>query len=257
MQERHKSCSLSKGKVLIMMAVKAVKKAFEQFLRETWDDIMLAGMLFIPVIAGLLFKFGIPELERFIINYYELSFFLSPYYVLFDSFLSTVTPLMFSFVSAMVILGEHDNGLSVYLAVTPLGKGGYLVSRLGVPVAISVLYGIFITAMFSITSLSLPEIIILSLMSALLSVPVSMLIVSVSSNKVEGMALAKLSSLMLLGLPLPFFMDKNTQFLASFLPSFWMGKFVYSGMSVYILIFVAVSLLWTLVLHVRFIKKIM
>ncbi|PKM62547.1 MAG: ABC transporter permease [Firmicutes bacterium HGW-Firmicutes-21] len=239
-----------------MRAMRALNKSFVQFLRETWEDIMLAVMLFVPVIAGVFFRFVLPQIEVFLTDYFSVASILSPYYLLFDSFLCMITPLMFSFVSAMVILGEADNGLSAYLAVTPLGKSGYLISRLGIPTLLAVLYGSVNAFVFSLTGIAPFMSILLSVMGGFISVTVSMLIVSVSSNKVEGMALSKLSSLLLLGLPLPFFINDGIQYLAAFLPSFWMGKFIYLGSAFYVMPFLAVSTVWSVILYERFIRKI-
>jgi fluoroquinolone transport system permease protein len=62
------------------------------------------------------------------------------------------------------------------------------------------------------------------MLTSLLSVAVAMLIVSFSHNRVEGMALAKLSGIMMLGLPVPFFLFSGAQYLFAPLPSFWIAK---------------------------------
>jgi fluoroquinolone transport system permease protein len=56
-----------------------------------------------------------------------------------------------------------------------------------------------------------------SLLMSFLTVGVALFIFSFSRNKVEGMAMAKLSGLMLIGLAVPFFIFSDVQYFAAFL----------------------------------------
>ena len=53
---------------------------------------------------------------------------------------------------------------------------------------------------------------------------VALLVIALSANKLEGMAVTKLSSLIILGAVVPWFVPAPLCFGLSFLPSFWMGK---------------------------------
>ena len=49
-----------------------------------------------------------------------------------------LAPAMFCFAAAMVVLEERDEGAWLpYLCITPLGRNGYLISRLGVPAVLA------------------------------------------------------------------------------------------------------------------------
>lgn len=56
-----------------------------------------------------------------------------------------------------------------------------------------------------------------------------MIILAYAGNKVEGMALAKVSALVMVGLIIPFVITDSTQYVFSFLPSFWIAKFLISN----------------------------
>ena len=47
------------------------------------------------------------------ISYLKKEFILSPYYSLFDIFFASLTPCMFCFIAAMVILEEHDDHIQM------------------------------------------------------------------------------------------------------------------------------------------------
>ena len=92
------------------------------------------------------------------------------------------------------------------------------------------------------------EIILLSLTGSLQGIVIALLIVTISSNKLEGMAVTKLFSLMILGAIVPFFLPSPIDLCAFFLPSFWMGKAVTERKPVVMLLSVLVAASWILCL---------
>ena len=52
----------------------------------------------------------------------------------------------------------------------------------------------------------------LALLGSVQAIIVSLMIITLSGNKLEGMAVTKLSALTLLGIPVPFFIDSYYQF---------------------------------------------
>ena len=216
---------------------------------------MLIVICGVPVLIALLFGFGVPELEAFLCQTLEKETFLSDYYLLFDLFMAMMTPFMLTFVSSMVILTELDENMAAYLAVTPITKKGYIISRLVFPAALSGLISVVLLGFFSLSHWSFGSILLAALLSSLLSIPVAMVIVTFSHNRVEGMAIAKLSGLILLGLPAPFFLKGGFQFLFSWLPSFWMSK-LFLGHSIWSIFFaIGVSMIWIWMLYRRFERK--
>ena len=189
-------------------------------------DMMLFVSCLAPILAGISFRFAIPLLETTLTNCFQVEAALSTYYKLIDILFAMLTPDMFCFVSAMVALEERDEKTVAYLFITPLGKTGYLFARLGVPSAIAFLATVILLPVFKLTPLSAMSILLLAAGGTLQGMIASLLILAVSSNKLEGMAVAKLSGLVILGAAVPFFVRSNVQYLVSPLPSFWIGKAV-------------------------------
>lgn len=235
--------------------MKALFNSFLQFCSQIRKDSMLLVVCIAPILCGFLLRFGTPFLETLLTDQFNRTEILEPYYLLIDLFLVILTPYMFCFASAMVILGEIDDHISNYMAVTPVGKRGYLISRLGFPALISTLASVVLVTLFSLTSINLPMLITLCLLSSALSILISMLIISVSSNKVEGMAISKLAGLVMIGLFIPFFLEGKTQFLFFFLPSFWIGKLGLSGNYIYVIGAVLTLMVGGTLLYKQFIKK--
>lgn len=222
--------------------------SFKQYLIQITKDAMLFIICLAPFMCGALFKFGIPAAEKFVI--------LEPYYPLFDLLLAVLTPMMISYVSSMVILGDADEGITRYMAVTPVGKSGYLISKLVFPLFASLFITIIVMMIFSLTKTDCVRIFGISILSLLLGLIISMMVISVSANKVEGMAVIKLSGIVIIGIPVAFFASENVQHLFFFLPSLWIAKFFIKYSLLYFVLCIAVSAVWILFFIKRFLKKI-
>ena len=226
------------------------------FLRQISKDSMLYAVIAAPLLAGCFFRFAIPQIESLLCNYFGKAAILSEYYLLFDLFLAVLTPYMLCFASSMVILTEYDENMVSYMAVTPVEKRGYIVSRLVLPVAVSLFLSVALMALFSLTQWSIERMLLVCFLSGILSVTEALMVVSFSRNRVEGMALAKLTGILMLGLPVPFFLFSGIQYLFSVLPSFWIAKLFKEGNYLLILPALFTSAVWSWLLYGRFEKKL-
>ncbi|MDO5111151.1 MAG: ABC transporter permease [Clostridia bacterium] len=237
--------------------MKPLFAATKQMIVQIWQDAMLFAMVIAPILMGLMFRLGVPALEGYLCARLGKTAILSPYYTIFDLLLICMTPVMFSFSGVMVVLGEQDSGISRALGVTPLGRGGYLLSRIGIPAVLSVLWCIAVTLLFHLTPLSLLAITLLALVSALLGVSVSLMVAALAKNKVEGMALTKLSGLMLLGVPAAIWVPAPAQYAAGLLPSLWMTKAITEHALLWLLPAFFTALLWCILFYRRFSHKLL
>lgn len=236
--------------------MRAMFISFKQFLTQISGDSMLIVISLSPIITGAFFRFGIPIVERFLCEYFDKASILSPYYLLFDIFLTVITPYMFCFASAMVILEERDTNITNYFSVTPVGKLGYLLSRLGFPTIISAVFSVNMLLLFSITGTGILTAIVLSILTAPIGTITALLIVSFSANKVEGMAFARLGGLVMLGVVIPFFITDSKQYLGAFLPSFWIAKIMLNFDAWNLILCIIVAAVWIWMLSNRFNKRI-
>lgn len=235
--------------------MRAVRLSFFQMLAYMRRDRMLFAACLAPVLLGFLFRFAIPLIEAAFTDWFHVSAIIVPYYALIDIFFAMLPSVMFCFVSAMVSLEEADEKTAAYLYVTPLGRKGYLVARLGIPSVAAFPVTIVLLPVFKLTSLSAADIILLAAEGALQGIIISLLIVTFSSNKLEGMAVTKLSTLMVCGAAIPFFIKHNVQYVISPLPSFWIGKAINENMPFYMLPAFALSAMWICFLFKRYLRK--
>lgn len=207
----------------------AFLSATKRFFAEIWSDAMLIALVFVPLLMGLAFRFGVPALEGYLCGRLGKAVILAPYYPVFDLLLSIMTPIMFTAAGAMVILDEADMGLARAIAVTPVGRNGYLASRIAVPALLATVYCVIVTLVFRLSGLSARKLLLLAVCSGFLSVTVALMISSMAKNKVEGLAYSKLSGLFVLGLPAALLVPAPFQYASAFLPTFWMTKLTMGG----------------------------
>jgi len=236
--------------------MKAMFLSFKMLLRQVLKDGMLIAACIGPLLAACLFRFGIPVIERLLCAHFQVAEIIRPYYLLIDLFLGLMTPYLFCFASAMVLLTEYDEHMSGYLAVTPIGKGGYLLSRLILPAAIAFFASLALLLCFSLTAWSISMAVTVCFLFGLQCVDISLLLFAFSHNRVEGMALAKAAGLMMLGLPVPFVFPEGVQYFFAPLPSFWTAKFAVTPNILFLVAGLITSLLWLYVLKRRMMLKL-
>ncbi len=236
--------------------MKAIRLSCFQMLAYMRRDMMLFAACLSPILAGLLFRFGIPLLEITLTDWFHISEIISPYYALIDILFAMLSPAMFCFVSAMVALEENDEKTAKYLFITPLGKLGYLIARFGVPAVTAFLVTVILLPIFKLTAFSPISILLIAAVGTLQGMIVALLVLTFSSNKLEGMAVTKLSTLIILGVVIPFFIKGNMQYAISPLPSFWIGKAIFENKVLYMLPAFLLSSLWIFALLKRYLRKV-
>lgn len=204
--------------------MRAIGLSFFHMLKLIRQDRMLLAAGLAPLLAGAAIRFAVPLAEGSLIRLTGKAAVLAPYYALFDLFFACLTPAMFCFIATMVMLEERDDHIDRYLSATALGRSGYEISRIILPALAAFAVTAILLPVFHLAPLSAAEILFLSLAGTLQGIIIALLVVTISSNKLEGMAVTKLSSLMMLGAVVPCFVPAPFSFGFSFLPSFWMGK---------------------------------
>lgn len=236
--------------------MKAIRLSFFQMVAAMRRDMMLSVSCFAPVLAGIFFRFAIPSIEAALTDSLHMNAIISPCYKLVDILFAMLSSTMFCFVSAMISLEERDEKTDVYLFITPLRKTGYIVARFGVPSVIAFFTTIILLPVFKLTPLSSITILLLAAGGTLQGMIVALLVLTFSSNKLEGMAVTKLSTLTVFGAVIPFFIKSDIQYVISPLPSFWIGKAILENIPLYMLPAFVLSAMWICFLFKRYLRKI-
>ncbi len=240
-----------------------IKRWFSGFFwgfRLVARDSMLVLLMAAPFLAGLLFRFGIPAIDRWIAAQWTGKPLLMPYAAVFDLMLLFLTPYLLCTAASLIMLEERDHQVGAYFRVTPMGLRGYLTARLVIPAFGAVLISILLLMLFSLTNLSLLAGFGLALLAAFSAIAAAMVVVAAANNKVEGMALMKLTGISMVGLLVPWFIESNAQYAFAIFPSYWMARALLETQvttyTFFILTGVACSLLWIVAFYRVFTRKI-
>ncbi|MCM1174920.1 MAG: ABC transporter permease, partial [Blautia sp.] len=193
--------------------MKMIWSSFKQMIACIKKDFMLYLACALPVLLGVMIRFGVPALEKFLCGWLVKMSVLEPYYILFDICFLLMTAFAFCFVAAMVVLEDVDNKITNYLFVTPLGKTGYLISHFVLPAVLGFLLTIVFYPFFHLTAMGIGNILFCAVTGLLHGLIAAMLMVSVSSNKLEGMTVAKVVSLEIFGYIVPYFIAGKLQYI--------------------------------------------
>ena len=235
--------------------MRTIRISFLHMLKFVRKDKMLFAAMIAPVLAGIAIHFVIPVAEKELTAMTGKAAVLAPYYSLVDVFFASLTPVMYCFIAAMVVLEEHDDHIDRYLFVTGLGRNGYFISRIVLPTLFAFVITVALLPVFGLTELSVVEILFLSLAGSLQGIIIALMIVTLSTNKLEGMAVTKVSSLLMLGAFVPYFVSGPLQYGVSFLPSFWMGKALAEQEPLSMILTIVVAGIWLVVMKGRYDRR--
>lgn len=227
------------------------------FLIEIKNDFMMAVCIAAPVLMGVAFHFAIPFLEDILCDHFAKAQIIAPYYILFDLLLAIMTPTMFCFAGVLTMLEELDLGITRYYFVTPVGRRGYLTSRLFVPAVLATAYGASMLAVFTVAKIDIALIFAFSICGGLMAMICSLIVVALAKNKIEGMALVKLCGLLVVGLPVAYFVDSPIRYIFGILPSFWMAELCITNNYLFLVPAIIVSSLMVWVTYGSFQKKLL
>jgi fluoroquinolone transport system permease protein len=211
-------------------------------------DPMLLMMLCAPFLAGAAFYFGLPLLRPLLMSAFALD--IAPWYALADAMLLMLAPLLAGTLCGFLMLDERDDGVGAYYTVTPLGRSGYLISRLVFPILWSIIIGPLLMVLFSLSHPDYMRVFAIALVGGLFGAFYTLMLLAFAGNKVEGLAVSKMMGLTMLPMLLPFFIRSPWTALAGVFPSYWMGALLHDSLWLFPLALV-VCAIWLVIFYRR------
>ncbi|NIK79278.1 fluoroquinolone transport system permease protein [Paenibacillus castaneae] len=190
-------------------------------VRQIAKDPMLLASLLGPLAIIAFARFGFPFLSIWLEQ--QFSFYLYTYSDFTVAFLLLIIPLLPGAMSGLLMLDERDENLISYYAATPLTRHGYIFYRLALPCFLSAMLASAFLLLSGIAAMqfeNLYTIILLTLEAPCLA----LFLVAFAANKVEGLALSKISGLLFAGPIAAAFIPDPLQYLALWVPTYWPAK---------------------------------
>ena len=203
------------------MSAKSIK-IFTIGFRQVLRDGMLLILIPAPFLMAAALRVMVPLIDGFLQQQMDIA--ITPWYGVSDGLLITMTPVMTAMISAFLILEERDEGIGIYYNITPAAGYSYLVARLGLPMIWGFISSVLVISLFAFTDFSVLQILISAGIATLQGVIMGMFLVTIASNKVEGLALAKITNIFVMGFIVPWILTSPVRFVFGIFPGFWIGE---------------------------------
>ncbi len=125
-------------------------------------------------------------------------------------------------VTGFLFLEDRDDGPLLAVDVTPTGKSGFMAYRIAVTVVLAIAITLVDVAIM-LPGAGLVEYMMLPAFVAMQAVAAALILPALARNKVEGLALTKLTNLMSLA-PLLAILPSPVRYFGGVIPSFWVGE---------------------------------
>lgn len=187
-------------------------------LRNLNRDSLLRLMVIYPWLLALVLRWVIP----FAVEGFVDQFDLRPYYGLLTSFFSILLmPQIFGCVIGLMLLDERDEGTLTVLRVTPLTLERYLVYKLAVPVLVAMVAVYIFVPVVGLVQLPYGPLLPIALVAALEGPLIALLLASLATNKVQGVAVMKGMSLLSIAPVIAYFTPQPWEWLWGVFPTYW------------------------------------
>jgi fluoroquinolone transport system permease protein len=183
-------------------------------------DPLLRYMILAPLFLALLVRFAVGAIGDMLMQ--RMGFDLALYYpAIMSYFIVLMIPFLFGVVIGFLLLDEKDADTLTALQVTPLPLGSYVAYRVAIPTVLSVVMTLVAFPITGLSSLSVPEMVLVALSAALLAPAFALFLGAFAQNKVQGFALLKGLGAILLVPVAGFFVKMPLQLLFGLLPTYW------------------------------------
>ena len=189
-------------------------KIIKNDLRLIFRDKSLMVMFIVPVAVILLCRIGIPQLAEIVPDFPD-------YYWLIVACLTMVNAATPSYLFGFILLDERDENIHIMLRVLPVPENFILKSRVVFMVLMGYLFSTLILLFNGLIHFHYYQIIILSLLFALIPPVSTFAITAFAKNKIEAATLYKALNVLLFIPVVAFFIDGVPKILFKIIPFYW------------------------------------
>jgi len=229
--------------------MKNTKRDLTFILRDPMMLLLFIVPVIIPIVFKLLLTYGLDLLNRYI--YFDFS----PYNGYLLVLAVILIPTMLGAVTGFQMLDEKDGNIDELLSITPMGRLGYLLTRVNISLFMTFVYVIYTYLVLDVYSVSVFVLILLSVLLSLYSMMIGCLLYILAEDKVKGLTYVKgLSFIMVFAFAK--LIDNNYLIIVSNLfPTYWIAELVLNPSLATIIYSIAVHLLWFLLATKKVLKS--
>lgn len=179
-------------------------------------DPMLVAATLAPVLIGLLIGFGFEPLVSAVSEFVELA----PHRPVVVGAGLALVPLLAGFVVGFITAEEREEKILDAVAITPVGRGGFLRYRFGLPGVLGAVSSGALAVV--IGDLSVGQVAAVALLAGGTAVMVTMAIAVVAKDRVQALAISKLTGFVVVVAVGYQFVDGSWRILLGLIPTTWL-----------------------------------
>jgi fluoroquinolone transport system permease protein len=188
--------------------------------RSIGRDSMLRGMALLPLVIALPIRFVLPIVLSQLGALFEAD--LGGFYPIVGTYaLLLITPTVYGMVIGCLLLDQRDEQTLVALQVTPLPLSSYLAYRLAGPMLLGVLMTLIAFQVAGFNQIALPNLLLAACAAAPLASVLALTLGAFAENKVQGIALVKALSVLLVAPLAAHFVPQPWSLAFGVLPTYW------------------------------------
>ncbi|MDO9680152.1 MAG: hypothetical protein Q7262_03990 [Bacteroidales bacterium] len=223
-------------------------------LKQVFRDPIMSVLLFAPLLIIAIFKLLIVFLFPFIAT--KFNFDLSLYYQYLMAGILILISGMLGIVIGFMMLDDKDGNIAELMAVTPLGRSGYLVNRLSFSSILCFFYSIIAIYVLNVIDIPFYTILLLSILSGVYSIIIGLLIFSGADDKVKGLTFAKGLNMLGIFAFSDLFALNWFSILSLIFPTYWITRIIESPHSILVyLLGISIHVIWLSYLIYRYLSK--
>src|SRR6056297_2831096 len=233
--------------------MRTIKVLGSSLIKSIFRDSFMLLILGIPLFMATLFRFVMPVAQGYLIDYFHLS----NHYTFVTLFILTMAPMMSGMVIGFNLLDDRDENILIFMAVTPIRKEGYLLFKVFAPMLAVFVQAFFIVLIFNLGEMNFLCLLPLIAVLALETPMYALVMASIASNKVEGLAIGKLMGISVAGPVFAYIFTAWWKYFAGIMPTFWIAE-AYFAQGIYYRIFLGIGFLvhggvlwWTMRLFIK------
>ena len=223
-------------------------------LKQVFRDPIMSILMLAPLLIIIIFKLLIVFLFPFIAT--KFNFDISLYNQYLMAGILIMISGMLGIVIGFMMLDDKDGNIAQLMAVTPLGRSGYLFNRLSFSSVLCFFYSILAIYVLNIIDIPFYSILILSLLSGVYSIIIGLLIFSGADDKVKGLTFAKGLNMLGIFAFSDLFALNWFSILSLIFPTYWITRIIDSPHSISaIMLGTSIHAIWLIYLIYRYLSQ--
>ena len=206
-----------------MHALRIIKGLGPIDAKTVGRDSLLRGMIGLPLLIALLARFVVPILARRIGE--AIGFDLAAYQAkIMSAALLLIAPAICGLVIGFLLLDQRDDRTLAALQVTPLPPRAYLAYRLAAPMLLSLIMTVAAFPIAGLAGAGMPAVLLAAMAAAPLAPLIALGLAAFAENKVQGLALLKGASVLLIAPIAALFVPAPWQWALGVAPTYWPAR---------------------------------